>query len=213
MPAALRATLDWLEQVGAIIETPRGPCGTLYPAAVDLPHDRLSEVAFHIPDPSEALWPQAPQDIGERLSLFIMTGGDGSHAGFWIDDDGRQQVVHLGSGSGSLWIDTVTDNILDFLRVLAIGYKEPAFDACHVLTPLEDDLNLRGVTPDDPRARDPALQDRITVPPLAYRAFLIERFGITIPERACEIIPSPCGRHDRPPSAFARWAFPGVQQD
>ncbi len=65
-------------------------------------------------------WPE----LHERLYVFAGTGGDGSMAAFWLDDAGKQQIVHLGSGSGSTMVCVLTDNAVDFLRLIAIGYDE-----------------------------------------------------------------------------------------
>jgi len=59
-----------------------------------------------------------------RVCVFAKTGGDGSTAAFWIDDDGRQRIVHMGSGSGSTLTCVLADDAVDFLRLLAIGYDE-----------------------------------------------------------------------------------------
>ena len=45
-------------------------------------------------------------------------------AAFWLDDDGKQKIVHLGSGSGSTLVCVLADDCVDFLRLLAIGYDE-----------------------------------------------------------------------------------------
>lgn len=63
-------------------------------------------------------------EIKERLYVFCKTGGDGSMGAFWLDDEGQQKIVHLGSGSGSTMVCVLTDNAVDFLRLLAIGYDE-----------------------------------------------------------------------------------------
>lgn len=63
-------------------------------------------------------------DVLNRLCVFAQTGADGSMAAFWLDPHGQQKIVHLGSGSGSLMTCVLTDNPIDFLRLLAIGYDE-----------------------------------------------------------------------------------------
>ena len=45
-------------------------------------------------------------------------------AAFWLDDDGTQKIVHMGSGSGSTMVCVLADDAIDFLRLLAIGYGE-----------------------------------------------------------------------------------------
>jgi hypothetical protein len=67
-------------------------------------------------------------DVLNRLSVFALTGADGSVAAFWLDDDGKQRIVHLGSGSGSTLVCVLADDPVDFLRLLAIGYDEICWD-------------------------------------------------------------------------------------
>ena len=50
---------------------------------------------------------------------------DGSLYAIWKDDNGTQRVVFLGSEGEPLWI--LSDNFVDFLRLLAIGYDEIGF--------------------------------------------------------------------------------------
>ncbi|WP_375580444.1 hypothetical protein ABWH96_05245 [Marivirga tractuosa] len=59
--------------------------------------------------------------VSNRFGVFG-AGPDGSLYALWIDDDGNQKVVHLGSEGGELYI--LADNFIDFLRLLAIGYEE-----------------------------------------------------------------------------------------
>ncbi|OIS92565.1 hypothetical protein [Brucella cytisi] len=102
-------------------------------------------------------------NIQGRLVPFARTGGDGSHVAFWLDDDGRRQIVHLGS---ERLVCLLGQTPLDFLRLLAIGYEEISgdwFDA-----------------PDAPPA-DGGVN-------AAYRSWLIERYGVTIPVIAAEIL-------------------------
>src|SRR5215471_18447873 len=63
-------------------------------------------------------------EVLNRLCVFAKTGADGSMAAFWLDDDGKQRIVHLGSGSGSTLVCVLADDPIDFLRLLAIGYDE-----------------------------------------------------------------------------------------
>ena len=67
---------------------------------------------------------QDSDEIKKRLYVFCQTGNDGSMGAFWLDDEGKQHIVHMGSGSGSIMTCVLTDNALDFLRLLAIGYDE-----------------------------------------------------------------------------------------
>lgn len=69
-------------------------------------------------------WSGEDDGAKERAAFFVRTGGDGSYAGIWIDDEGHQHFVHHGSGSGSTLLSVLTSDPIDFLRLLAIGYEE-----------------------------------------------------------------------------------------
>ncbi|WP_312978713.1 hypothetical protein [Corynebacterium sp.] len=60
----------------------------------------------------------------DRLHPLGGTGSDGSYFHLWIDDEGNQQVVHTGSGSGSLLTATFP-SALSVLRLFAVGYPDP----------------------------------------------------------------------------------------
>lgn len=64
------------------------------------------------------------KDVSDRFGIFG-AGGDGSLYAFWLDDDDKQKIVHLGSEGESLYI--LAENFIDFLRLLAIGYDEIGF--------------------------------------------------------------------------------------
>ncbi|WOO87202.1 hypothetical protein RZE82_08795 [Mollicutes bacterium LVI A0039] len=63
-------------------------------------------------------------DVNDRFGVF---GADGSGAlyAFWIDDEGKQKIVHLGSEGDNLYI--IADDFIKFLQLLAIGYNELAY--------------------------------------------------------------------------------------
>ncbi|HVT82859.1 MAG TPA: hypothetical protein VHM90_19630, partial [Phycisphaerae bacterium] len=67
-------------------------------------------------------------EILKKLCIFATTGGEGSMAALWLGDDGVQRIVHLGSGSGSTMVCVLTEDPVDFLRLLAIGYDEICWD-------------------------------------------------------------------------------------
>jgi len=63
-------------------------------------------------------------NISDRFGLFG-AGASGDIYAFWIDDSGGQKIVHLGSEGDSVYI--LSNNFVDFLRLLAIGYDEIGF--------------------------------------------------------------------------------------
>lgn len=129
-------------------------------------------------DPAARLWP------------FARTGGDGSMAALWLDDDGRTRIVHLGSGSGSTLTCVLADNGLDFLRLLAIGYREICWDGWFGAPP--------GADEDEDEDFEPVNEP--------YRDWLFRTFGATAPVTALEIVRAPADMGDRDTvDPFCRW--------
>ncbi|MGK3816862.1 hypothetical protein, partial [Enterococcus faecium] len=73
----------------------------------------------------------------QRLAPIIRTGGDGSYAALWLDDEGKQRFVHMGSGSGSTWMGVICEGAVDMLRLMAIGYDELCWPEHFDITPVE----------------------------------------------------------------------------
>lgn len=72
-------------------------------------------------DDYEALNSWFGLDVSDRFGVFG-AGSTGNLYAFWIDDDGEQKIVHLGSEGGELHI--LGENFAEFLRFLAIGYED-----------------------------------------------------------------------------------------
>ena len=107
--------------------------------------------------------------------LYSRTHVDVSIAAFWLDDEGKQKIIHLGSGSGSVLVCVLADNSIDFLRLMAIGYDELCWNENFDLTPDESfDRKMMWVKPNR------AFQNGVT-----------QTYGVTIPKRANEIIRHP----------------------
>jgi hypothetical protein len=117
-------------------------------------------------------------DTYDRFATFCRTGSDGSHAALWRNDDGLLRIVHLGSGSGSTMLGTLTDNPIDFLRLLAIGYEELCWPEDHDMTPLEVLVAKCG------DIGGPNLQARS----VALRNWVEATFAVKVPEKASDII-------------------------
>ena len=111
---------------------------------------------------------------------FARTGGDGSHAAFWLDDEGTQHVVHLGSEGLMCRLGATP---LDFLRLCAIGYDEISGSALDAPT-----------RPPDPRG---------SVRNAPFVEWLTSTWAVTVPATAAEIVgPEPGTDPDDP---FVRW--------
>ncbi len=125
LPAALEKLYDWIEENEFTLTRDNETSGWLF--------DISSREAVSAPiiefnsDGSKNLKHWFGLDIPEiheRLFVFCKTGQEGSQGAFWLDDDGKQHIVHLGGGSGSIMTCVLTDNASDFLRLLAVGYDE-----------------------------------------------------------------------------------------
>lgn len=105
-----------------------------------------------------------------RLRPFMQTGGDGSSAAFWLDDQGKQRIVHLGSGSGSIMVGTWVRSPLEFLILLAIGYEELCWQDEYNKKPIDCDVD----------------KDRF-LEPILYQQWLVDTYDVVIPSTAEKI--------------------------
>jgi hypothetical protein len=110
-------------------------------------------------DPSQWLWP------------FARTGGDGSMAALWRTPDNTTQIVHLGSGSGSILTCVLAENAVDFLRLLAIGYPEICWN--------------------EEFAQPPRSSEEHTGVNVAFQEWVRSTYRTTIPATALEIVAHP----------------------
>ncbi|WP_432816731.1 hypothetical protein [Sulfitobacter sp. JB4-11] len=58
-------------------------------------------------------------DLHNDLACLVRCGGDGSHMALWRDPAGGMKYVFCGSEGAAF---TLTDNALDFVRLLVMGY-------------------------------------------------------------------------------------------
>ncbi len=152
MPPILVQVMDWLEAHGGrqlewdgqALDFERQSLA-LYPVAEwDKPGTSLAAFGYYGPFSLNGAQPPVA-DEDKRVFLFLRTGGDGSYAGFWLDETGKQWIVHYGSGSGSDWWGVISDDPVDLLKLIAIGYDEPAFREMHGKTVQEAALESAGV--------------------------------------------------------------------
>jgi hypothetical protein len=189
LPPPIEHMLDWMEQEGFVARYRRrdGRFAGVFP--VDSPGWQSSQIAFHAVDPGQTdRWIQRTgQPIADRFAIFVRTGGDGSMAGIWRDETGRDRFVHMGSGSGSTLACVLADDPIDFLRFLAIGYAEPCWEAHFHLTPAEVDGDGY-------------------LPPARFQHWVSETFDVAIPRTASEIVPVVACLDDAESSdPFWRW--------
>jgi hypothetical protein len=126
-------------------------------------------------------------EILNQLCVFAQTGHDGSMAAFWLDDQGIQKIVHLGSGSGSCLVCVLATDPVDFLRLLAIGYDEICWSEEFDFPPNhESDFKVQ--------------------PHLEFQRWVSEIFAVSIPATAAEIVKYPSEMDDEDPKdEFAKW--------
>ena len=189
LPSEFVATFNWLELNNFVQRSRTGQrYASLFPAGVT----HRSCIGFLAVDPGHAKSWCDPPDAAARLAPFIRTGGDGSYAGLWVDDQGRQHFVHMGSGSGSTLACVLTNNPVDMLRFLAIGYDEACWPEHFKLTAKQTwALNETG---DD------------SVLPSAFQQFVATTFGVTIPDRASQIVKRTAKMDDvNSDDPFCRW--------
>ncbi len=151
LPAVLIKAMDWLEANGGRQTERNGKSLDFEDQSLALypiddwtqPGTTLSAFDYYGPFYLNG-GPRPVADEDQRVFLFLRTGGDGSYAGLWLDDAGKQQIVHHGSGSGSDWWGVISDDPADLLRLIAIGYEEPAFREIHTKTAQEAALEMAG---------------------------------------------------------------------
>ncbi|WP_420136404.1 hypothetical protein [Sphingomonas sp.] len=196
LPPEFVAALEWMDDHDCVRRSARREgvrYATLYPARA--PERGMSCVSIHAVDPADAVyWMGEGVEGADRLAPFIRTGGDGSYAALWRDPEDRLRFVHLGSGSGSTWAGVITDDPVQMLRFLAIGYPEPCWPETFAATPLE------AYEEDDFSDEAPFL------PPEQFQQWVTDRFGVTIPPRADALIHAAPNMDDpNPTDPFLIW--------
>lgn len=110
IPAELESAWIWMEQQGF------GEAGAYLTA---YPGDRVFGPVFR--NGGDTGWFEPGSDAEDRVLVIAQTGGDGTTAALWRDDDDRLRVVGL-SSDGEAYL--LADSVQDFLRLIGIGYVE-----------------------------------------------------------------------------------------
>ncbi|MFL5322610.1 MAG: hypothetical protein ACJ790_23315 [Myxococcaceae bacterium] len=190
LPPIFRDLFDWIDSNGWVVRGAREELfGSLSPGKSWMHHG--TSVTFHV-EPLDVraqysrLW-SGVSGLHDRLVPFARTGADGSEAAFWLDPQGIQRIVHMGSGSGSLVTCVLATDPVDFLRLLAIGYPE----LCSL---------------DEPQfAEPPQRDDGHSIVNAPFRDWLAAR-GVSVPRTAREIVPRPAVMGDADTTdAFCAW--------
>ena len=199
IPEELRKFYQWIEDNGYYSENEGIRYGYLYP------QDKLREswkeeereggtdIAFSVLkniDREEVLenyYKKHKDEVRRRLLVFAQSGADGSECALWLDDEGRTQIVHIGSGSGSMMTCILVKNALDFLRLLAIGYDEICWDEDYPLPPNSNKDNT------------------FVHPNTQYQEWVQNTFHTTIPKIGLEVV-TPHNMNDEPiTDPFLKW--------
>ena len=201
IPEELCQLYQWIEDNGYYEDRDGVRYGYLYP------QDKLREswkedereggtdISFYVAKPSEReelleiSFGKHKEETAQRLLVFAQSGGDGSECALWLDDEGRTQIVHIGSGSGSMMTCILVKNALDFLRLLAIGYDEICWDEYYSLPPNSDKNEM------------------FVHPNTQYQEWVQNTFHTTIPKIGLEVV-TPHNMNDEPiTDPFLKWFF------
>ncbi len=203
IPEPLRSLYDWIESRGTYTdgfadeaggsEEEEMRTGFLFPEEAQIegwtetgrPGGTDIEFAAHGQLGLEDWFGHGRADVLNRLCVFAHTSHDGSMAALWLDDQGNQKIVHLGSGS-CLTCVLATDPV-DFVRLLAIGYDEICWSEEFAFPPNhESDFKVQ--------------------PNLEFQYWVTKTFAVSIPVTAAEIVKYPDEMdNEDPQDEFAKW--------
>ena len=201
IPEELRKLYQWIEDNGYYMDAKGVRYGWLFP------EDKIKEswtdneriggtmITFNVDEESyrnellEIQYKEHLDEVKRRLLVFARSGADGSECALWLDDEGRTQIVHIGSGSGSMMTCILVKNALDFLRLLAIGYDEICWDEDYPFSPNSNKDNT------------------FVHPNTQYQEWVQNTFHTTIPKIGLEVV-TPHSMCDEPiTDPFLKWFF------
>ena len=199
IPEELRKLYQWIEDNGYYMDAKGVRYGWLFP------EDKIKEswtdneriggtmITFNVDEESyrnellEIQYKEHLDEVKRRLLVFAHSGADGSECALWLDDDGHTQIVHIGSGSGSMMTCILVKNALDFLRLLAIGYDEICWDE------------------DYPFPANSNKDNTFVHPNTQYQEWVQNTFHTTIPKIGLEVV-TPHNMNDEPiTDPFLKW--------
>ena len=201
IPEELRQLYQWIEDNGYYMDAKGVRYGWLFP------EDKIKEswtdneriggtmITFNVDEESyrnellEIQYKEHLDEVKRRLLVFARSGADGSECALWLDDEGHTQIVHIGSGSGSMMTCILVKNALDFLRLLAIGYDEICWDEDYPFPPNSNKDNT------------------FVHPNTQYQEWVQNTFHTTIPKIGLEVV-TPHNMNDEPiTDPFLKWFF------
>jgi len=201
IPEELRKLYQWIEDNEYYMDAKGVRYGWLFP------EDKIKEswtdneriggtmITFNVDEESyrnellEIQYKEHLDEVKRRLLVFARSGADGSECSLWLDDEGHTQIVHIGSGSGSMMTCILVKNALDFLRLLAIGYDEICWDEDYPFPPNSNKDNT------------------FVHPNTQYQEWVQNTFHTTIPKIGLEVV-TPHSMCDEPiTDPFLKWFF------
>ena len=201
IPEELRKLYQWIEDNGYYMDAKGVRYGWLFP------EDKIKEswtdneriggtmITFNVDEESyrnellEIQYKEHLEEVKRRLLVFAQSGADGSECALWLDNEGHTQIVHIGSGSGSVMPCILVNNALDFLRLLAIGYDEICWGEDYSLPPNKLGINT------------------FVHPNTQYQEWVQNTFHTTIPKIGLEVV-TPHNMDDEvTDDSFLNWFF------
>ena len=201
IPEELRKLYQWIEDNGYYMDAKDVRYGWLFP------EDKIKEswtdneriggtmITFNVDEESyrnellEIQYKEHLEEVKRRLLVFAQSGADGSECALWLDNEGHTQIVHIGSGSGSVMTCILVKNALDFLRLLAIGYDEICWGEDYSLPPNKLGINT------------------FVHPNTQYQEWVQNTFHTTIPKIGLEVV-TPHSMAENPiTDPFLKWFF------
>ena len=201
IPEELRKLYQWIEDNGYYMDAKGVRYGWLFP------EDKIKEswtdneriggtmITFNVDEESyrnellEIQYKEHLDEVKRRLLVFARSGADGSECALWLDDEGHTQIVHIGSGSGSMMTCILVKNALDFLRLLAIGYDEICWDEYYPLPPNSDKNEM------------------FVHPNTQYQEWVQNTFHTTIPAIGLEVVTPHSMDDEATDDPFLKWFF------
>ncbi len=174
IPNELKLLYKWIEENNFYADNENGKrVGFLCP----INEFKGTNIEFEVDEKDVWYWFDDNQDIEfkERFCCFARSA-DGSMCGLWKSNNDEVKIVHIGSGSGSTLLCILADNMLDFIRFLAIGYEEICWEDHFGISPYEKKSNLE---------RN-----------ILFENWVKETFKVEIPKTALEIVKHPATMDD-----------------
>ena len=183
IPKELHLLYEWIENNNLYVDNKNGyRIGFLYPEKklkeswTDTEREGGTEIEFAAGGTENLKYwfgGEDNEEINARLCVFAQSGAEGSQSALWLNNQNELKVVHLGSGSGSMLSCVLADNMIDFIRHLAIGYDEICWDDNFPYPPNENG------------------EEFIVKPNLEFQKWVQDTFHQNIPKKAIEIVKHP----------------------